>query len=80
MMFIKSIAPVLAAGVIAVAMVFIIKKQHKTDEKAATCMAEGVALGLCFGAAIVSSMPAFLTYFISLGSLLGLLIGMRIKK
>lgn len=80
MEWIKSIAPVLAAGAVTVIMVLAIKKKRSANDNEETYMAEGIALGLCLGAGVGASIPGALSYFISLGTLLGFFIGNQIKK
>lgn len=80
MEFIKSIAPVIVAGGVAVYLILTIKKKRESADTADTYMSEGIALGLCLGAGIGASMPGYLSYFISFGTLIGFLVGMRVKK
>ena len=74
--FIKSIVPVIVAGIVIITMVLVIKKQRKSNSKVETYMMEGIGLGLCIGAAI----PNYLSYFISFGTLIGFLVGLQVKK
>lgn len=73
-------APVIVTGIVVVILVLVIKKKRKSNDKAETYMAEGIDLGLCLGARNGSSILGFFSYFISFGTLIGLLVGMQIKK
>lgn len=50
------------------------------EEEPGNYMAEGLSLGICFGAALGSAGFVDLSMGLSLGMLFGLLIGMNIKK
>lgn len=80
MEFIKTIAPVIVAGLVPVILILAIRKKRKSQDKTETYMSEGVALGICLGAGIGSALPSYLSYFISAGVLIGFLAGMHIKK
>lgn len=52
MRFIRSIAPIIVAGIVIIILILTIKKKRKSNGKIETYMSEGIALGLCIGAAI----------------------------
>lgn len=73
MEFIRSIAPVIVAGIVIIILILTIKKNRKSNGKIETYMTERIALGLYISAAIGASMSSYPSYFISFGTLIGFL-------
>ena len=78
--FLMAAVPLVVAG-IALAVFFTGRAgKKKKQEKESGYEAEGMSLGMCFGAAVGAIFPEYIDVTLSMGMLIGLLAGMCVKK
>ena len=78
--FITAAVPLVVVG-IALAVFFTGRAgKKKKQEKESGYEAEGMSLGMCFGAAVGDIFPEYIGVTLSVGMLIGLLVGMCVKK
>ena len=78
--FIMAAVPLVVTG-IALAVFFAGRaKKNKKQDKENGYAAEGMSLGMCFGAAVGTIFPEYIGVTLSVGMLIGLLVGMCVKK
>ena len=78
--FIMAALPLVVVG-IALAVFFTGRAgKKKKQEKESGYEAEGMSLGMCFGAAVGDIFPEYIGVTLSVGMLIGLLVGMCVKK
>ena len=78
--FIMAAVPLVVVG-IALAVFFTGRAgKKKKQEKESGYEAEGMSLGMCFGAAVGAIFPEYIGITLSVGMLAGLLVGMCVKK
>lgn len=71
MEYFKVLLPVIVAAISSVIVILVIIKEHKKNGKIENYMNEGLTIGLCLGAGIGASFLTNITYFISIGMLVG---------
>ena len=78
--FIMAALPLVVVG-IALAVFFTGRAgKKKKQEKESGYEAERMSLGMCFGAAVGAIFPEYIGVTLSMGMLVGLLVGMCVKK
>ena len=78
--FIMAAVPLVVVG-IALAVFFTGRAgKKKKQEKESGYEAEGMSLRMCFGAAVGAIFPEYIGVTLSVGMLIGLLVGMYVKK
>ena len=78
--FIMAAVPLVVVG-IALAVFFTGRAgKKKKQEKESGYEAERMSLGMCFGAAVGAIFPEYIGVTLSAGMLIGLLVGMYVKK
>ena len=78
--FIMAAVPLVVVG-IALAVFFTGRAgKKKKQEKESGYEAERMSLGMCFGAAVGAIFPEYIGITLSMGMLIGLLVGMCVKK
>ena len=78
--FIMAAVPLVVVG-IALAVFFTGRAgKKKKQEKESGYEAEGMSLGMCFGAAVGDIFPEYIGVTLSVGMLIGLLVGKCVKK
>ena len=78
--FIMAAVPLVVVG-IALAVFFTGRAgKKKKQEKESGYEAEGMSLGMCFGAAVGAIFLEYIGITLSMGMLVGLLVGMCVKK
>ena len=78
--FIMAAVPLVVVG-IALAVFFTGRAgKKKKQEKESGYEAERMSLGMCFGATVGTIFPEYIGVTLSMGMLVGLLVGMCVKK
>ena len=78
--FIMAAVPLVVVG-IALAVFFTGRAGKKKKQEKESCYeAEGMSLGMCFGAAVGAIFPEYIGVTLSVGMLIGLVVGMCFGK
>ncbi len=78
--FIMAALPLVVVGLVLAALFAGRANRKKDQEKENGCEAMGLSLGMCAGAVIGAFFPKYTGITLSAGMLIGLLIGMCVKK